>query len=94
MSRIRKQATRRKPIAPIETVPLPEFQGTVRVTLPAKVAYDLKAFQKVQASILDRFGCPNCHSGLDIRYDVIRSFAVDEKLNLIERVGGVVVTEG
>lgn len=76
----------------IGTWPTPE--RIVRVALPAKVAFDLKAFQKVQASILDRFGCPNCHSGLDIRYDVIRTLAVDEKLNIHDMVGGVIVTDG
>ena len=76
----------------IGTWPTPE--RTIRVTLPAKVAYDLKALQKVQASILDRFGCPNCHSGLDIRFDVVRSFAVDEKLNIHDVVSGGVIIDG
>ena len=80
------------PSLAIGTWPTPE--RTIRVALPAKVAYDLKAFQKVQASILDRFGCPNCHSGLDIRYDVIRSFSVDEKLNLREVAAGGVIIDG
>ena len=78
----------RKPKASvaIDTVPLPE--RTVRVTLPSKVANDLKAFQKVQASILDRLGCTACCSGWDIRYDIARSFTVDKKLNVRELIGG------
>ena len=76
----------------IDTVPLPD--RTVRVSLPAKVAYGLKAFQKVQASILDRLGCTACCSGWDIRFDVVRSFAVDEKLDLREVVGGGVIIDG
>jgi hypothetical protein len=76
----------------IGTWPTPE--RTIRVALPAKVAFDLKSFLKVQSSILERFGCSECHSGLDIRYDVVRSFAVDDKLKLHEMVGGVIVTEG
>jgi len=76
----------------IDTVPLPE--RAVRVTLPAKVAYDLKSFQKVQASILDRLGCTACCSGWDIRFDVSRSFAVDDKLNIRELVGGGVIIDG
>ena len=64
----------------IDTVPLPE--RTIRIRLPTSVAYNLKSFQKVQATILDRLGCTACCSGWDIRYDVIRSFAFDEKLNL------------
>lgn len=73
-------------------IPFPD--RTVRVSLPAKVAYDLKAFQKVQASILDRLGCTACCSGWDIRFDVVRSFVVDEKLNLREVIGGGVIIDG
>jgi hypothetical protein len=69
-------------------------ERTVRVTLPAKVAYDLKAVQKVQASILDRLGCTACCSGWDIRFDIIRSFIVDEQLNLREVAGGDVIRYG
>lgn len=66
----------------------------VRVTLPAKVAYDLNAFQKVQASILDRLGCQACCSGWDIRFDLARSYLVDEKLNVREILGGGVIIDG
>ena len=76
----------------IDTVPLPE--RVVRVALPAKIANDLKAFQKVQASILDRLGCTACCSGHDIRYDIIRSFAVDEKYNIRDMVSGIIVVDG
>lgn len=69
----------------IDTVPLPD--NAVRVSLPAHVAYDLQAFQKVQAELLGKLGCPGCHSGLDIRYDIIRSYVVDDKLNIHEVVG-------
>ena len=54
----------------------------VRVSLPAKVAYDLKSFQKIQSDILGRLGCEACCSGWDIRYDVSRQFAVDDKLHV------------
>lgn len=64
----------------IDTVPLPT--RTIRVSLPTSVAYDLKRFQKIQATVLDRLGCTACCSGWDIQYDVVRSFAFDEKLNL------------
>jgi len=64
----------------IDTVPLPE--RTVRVSLPASVAYNLKTFQKVQATVLDRLGCTACCSGWDIRFDLVRSFEFDEKLRL------------
>lgn len=80
-----KMARKLHDIAAIDTVPQPE--RTVRVTLPAKVAYDLKSFQKVQASILDRLGCPACCSGWDIIFDVTRNFSVDEELNIREVTG-------
>lgn len=70
--------------SPIDNVPTPE--RVVRVSLPPKVAYDLKAIQKVQASILDRLGCAACCSGWDIRFDIIRSFVVDERLNIKEHL--------
>ena len=69
----------------IDTVPLPE--RTVRVSLPAKVAYDLRSIQKIQASVLDRLGCQACCSGWDIIYDVTRNFAVNEQLEITEIVG-------
>jgi hypothetical protein len=55
---------------------------TIRVQVPSSVAFDLTRLQKVQASILDKLGCAGCCSGFDIRYDIIRSFSVDEKLDV------------
>jgi hypothetical protein len=81
-----------KPSVKIGTWPTPE--RTIQVSIPPQVAYDLKDFQKVQASILDRLGCPACCSGWDIRYDIIRSFAVDDKLKVREVPQGVVVVDG
>ncbi|MBI4997462.1 MAG: hypothetical protein HZC22_11310 [Rhodocyclales bacterium] len=63
-----------------------EFSANVvRVTIPASAAYDLKQMQKITASILDRLGCSNCHSGHDIRFDLEREFIVDAKLNVHAR---------
>ncbi|HID29265.1 MAG TPA: hypothetical protein EYP19_04590 [Desulfobacterales bacterium] len=61
----------------------PAINNVVRVTVPLKVGYNLKKMQEVTASILDRFGCPNCHSGLDIRFDLERNFLVNAKGKLI-----------
>jgi len=76
----------------IGTWPTPE--RPVRVSIPAKVAYDLGSFQKVQAAILERLGCKPCCSGWDIRWDITRSFAVDGKLNIREMVSGGVIVDG
>lgn len=54
----------------------------VRVSIPAKVAFDLKGMQRVTAQVLGQLGCEACHSGFDIRFDVVRDFVVDEKLGV------------
>lgn len=68
--------------------------NVVRVSVPAKVAFDLGSMQKVTASILDRFGCPACHSGLDIRFDLMRDFVVNDALDIREIAGGGGVFDG
>jgi hypothetical protein len=55
---------------------------TIRVSLPASVAFELDKFQEVHKSILDRLGCGACCSGFDIRFDLQRRFVVDEQLNV------------
>ena len=54
----------------------------VQVSVPAKLAYDLPSMQKVTARVLDQLGCPNCHSGFDIRFDIERRFIFDNDLNI------------
>ena len=76
----------------IGTWPTPE--RTIRVSLPGKIAYDLNAFQKAQATILDRLGFTACCSGWDIRFDIVRDFAVDVNLNVNDRVSGGVIIDG
>jgi hypothetical protein len=76
----------------IDTVPLSE--RVVRVSIPAKVTFQLGDMQKITASVLGRLGCPTCHSGWDIRFDLIRSFVADEKFNLRESMSGGVIIDG
>jgi hypothetical protein len=68
----------------------------VRISVPLKTFHDLASMQKITASILGRLGCRGCHSGWDIRFDLIRSFAVDDKLNIREGLmgGGVIIDGG
>ncbi len=61
----------------------------VRVSIPASVAYDMDKFSKVHRGILERLGCGACTSGHDIRFEVIRNFTIDEKLNIIEAIPGL-----
>lgn len=61
-----------------------QMARTVRVTIPASVAFDLDRFQEVQRSILDKLGCRACCSGWDIRFDLQRRFLVDEQAKIRE----------
>jgi hypothetical protein len=56
----------------------------VRVTIPARVAYDLDSFTDVLKSILDRLGCQACCSDFDIRWDIQRDFHVNQNGELQE----------
>src|SRR5262249_10968651 len=51
----------------------------VRVTIPASLFHNLEAMQRVTKQVLGQLGCEGCHSGFDIRYDVVRQFVVDER---------------
>jgi hypothetical protein len=68
--------------------------SVVHVRMPARVAYDLRAFQKVQATILDRLGCGACCSGHDIIYDLSRDFLVNEAGEIEEVFSGIGLTRG
>ncbi len=70
------------------------YERPIRVTVPASATFDLGQMQKVTASVLERLGHPACHSGFDIRFDMITRFQFDSKLNIQELVGGVVIVEG
>lgn len=54
----------------------------IQVSVPAKLAYDLDSMQKVTSRVLDQLGCPACHSGFDIRFDIERRFIFDNDLNI------------
>ena len=51
-------------------------KGPVRITLPAKVAYDPKALKESIASIVERLGCPECFSGASCLFEMERDFVV------------------
>ena len=58
---------------------------TVYVRIAPGIAGNLKKFQKAQASILDRLGCP-CTSGYDIRWLQEENFLVNEA-GIVKTVG-------
>lgn len=57
-------------------------RGSVRVQIPASVAYDLSSFQKSIAVIAEKLGCPACFSGADCTFLQERDFIVDERLEV------------
>jgi len=51
---------------------------TIRITAPVSVLNNLETFQKAQASVLARAGCPMCTSGLNLLWQAFTDFAVNE----------------
>lgn len=51
--------------------------GTVRLSLPAKVAYSPDALKKTIGSLMERLGCPKCFSGADCLFTAEKDFVVD-----------------
>jgi hypothetical protein len=58
-------------------VPQMRTRGTVRVTLPAKIAYEPEALKRTIGGIVGRLGCPTCFSGADCHFNNEREFVVD-----------------
>ena len=67
---------------PSDPVPV-RLAHPVRVSLPAKAAYDIESFNKVVVNLADRLGCPRCLSGAACFFELERDFVVDpESLDL------------
>lgn len=62
---------------PTITDPPIRARGVVRVSLPAKIAYNPDALKKSLTGILDKLGCPRCFSGADCYFQHERNFVVD-----------------
>ena len=52
---------------------------TVHLVVPREVAFSLEKIQKVTVNLLGRLGCPQCHSGFDIRFIQERDFIADPR---------------
>lgn len=50
---------------------------TIRLTIPAKVAFNLDRLQKSIVNLVDRLGCTRCFSGFDCTFTTERMFRVD-----------------
>ena len=57
--------------------PLPPGYA-IRITAPASVLNNLETFQKAQAGVLARVGCPGCTSGLNLLWQTFTDFTVNE----------------
>jgi hypothetical protein len=58
------------------------MQGTVRITLPAKVASDLPSFQRSLAVLAKRLGCPTCFSGFNCTFQLERDFVINDRMEM------------
>lgn len=52
-------------------------ENPIRVTVPAAVAFNPKAFKTSVATLMERLGCGKCFSGFDCRFQLQRDYAVD-----------------
>jgi hypothetical protein len=64
-------------MATASPVPKIRAHGTVRVSLPAKIAYNPEALKTSIRELLTRLGCPMCFSGADCRFTLEREYVVD-----------------
>ena len=62
--------------------PLPPREVAVTVHIPTEILGNLESFQKVQASIFDRFGCGGCNSGILIDWKRFEEFYVTPELEI------------
>ncbi len=58
-------------------IPRLRATGPIRITLPARIAYDPGALKESIASVVERLGCPKCFSGADCLFQMERAFVVD-----------------
>jgi hypothetical protein len=52
--------------------------NVIRVSAPGSVLNDLETFQRAQAGVLKRAGCPTCTSGMYLLWQAFTDYAVDE----------------
>jgi hypothetical protein len=55
------------------------LRGTVRVSLPAKIAYNPESLKKTIGALLEDLGCRTCFSGADCVFTAERNFVVNEE---------------
>jgi len=61
-------------------------RGTVRVSLPAKIAYNPDALKKSLAGLMEAMGCAKCFSGANCLFQSEKEFVFDPAGSLLSRV--------
>jgi len=65
------------PAVAVEGEPKVRAHGSIRVSLPAKIAYNPDALKKTIGGLLEKLGCPTCFSGADCFFQFERDYVVD-----------------
>jgi hypothetical protein len=73
--------------------PQPLPPRSIRVQVPHEILNDLERFQKVQARILGRVGCPACTSGFQFDWHNYENWAVDQMGRVQPLALGAAVSE-
>ena len=63
----------------VENEPRVRAHGAVRVSLPAKIAYDPDSLKKAIGSLVERLGCSKCFSGADCLFSFERDYVIDAR---------------
>jgi hypothetical protein len=67
--------------------PLPP-RSVVSVHVPTKALYDLGAMQRITAQVLEKLGCPGCHSGRILDFRELEQFVVDPQTLEVNEIRG------
>ena len=70
-----------------------QLRGPVRITLPAKVAYNLDSLKSGIAAIVESLGCDKCFSGANCTFQLERDFLINEKLEIVSRGSPLLPTD-
>lgn len=65
------------PATAVEGEPKVRAHGSIRVSLPAKVAYNPDALKRTIGGLLEQLGCPRCFSGADCFFKFERDYVVN-----------------
>jgi hypothetical protein len=65
------------PATAFESEPKVRAHGAVRVSLPAKIAYNPDALKKTIGGLMEQLGCARCFSGADCLFSFERDYVVN-----------------